>query len=94
MARIPVRIIRRRQQVSKDPTPVPAWFTDTEHLSPCPCGEEPDASVVVVKSKGTELERWIHYRCLDWLEHEMDEDEIEAKREWERRRNQGEDDDE
>lgn len=73
----------QRLRISKDPIPVPTWFTDTEHLSPCPCGKEPDASVIVIKSKGTEIERWVHYRCLDWLEHEMDDDEIEAKREWE-----------
>ncbi len=36
--------------------------------------------------------RWMHRDCLDWLEYEMDEDEIKAKREWERR--QGEENDE
>ncbi len=87
-----LRIVRRRKP-DPDPTHIPAWFTDTEHLSPCPCGEEPDASVVVIKSKGTEIERWVHYRCMDWLEHEMDAEEIEEKREWERRRMEGDDDD-
>lgn len=80
-------------RTDQEPTPIPTWFTDTEHLSPCPCGEEPDASVVVVKGKGTEIERWMHYRCLDWLENEMDEDELAAKREFERRRSLEDDDD-
>lgn len=88
MARLPIRVRRRR--TDKEPTPVPAWFTDTEHLSPCPCGEEPDATVIVVNGSAG-LERWIHRRCFDWLECEMDEEEIERKREWEKRMREDED---
>ncbi len=62
---------------------MPAWFTDTEHLSPCPCGEEPDASVIVFEGD-TGLERWVHTRCLERLEIDMDDEEIEEfRRRWE-----------
>lgn len=79
-----IRITRHRRRTDKDPSHVPTWFTDAEHLAPCPCGEEPDASVMVVEGDAG-LERWVHYRCLDRLEPEMDEEEIEEKRDWEKR---------
>lgn len=89
-----IRIVRRRQRTDKDPSHVPTWFTDPEHLSPCPCGEDPDASVIVFEGD-TGLERWVHVRCLDRLEIDMDEEEVEEfRRRWEeylRRHHEGND---
>ncbi len=94
MTRIPVRIIRRRRpRTDQEPTPIPQWLDDPDQVQPCPCGRGFDQTCIPVEGDAG-LMRWMHLGCLDWLEHEMDEDEIKAKREWERRHNSEEDDDE
>ena len=84
MSRIPIRIIRRKRRTDKDPTPIPAWLDDPEEVGPCPCGQPPDDDCMLIEGD-TPLKRWFHIGCLDWLETEMSEEEIEEKREWERR---------
>lgn len=78
-----------------DPSPIPAWLDDPQEVGPCPCGNMPDETCVLIEGD-VHLNRWFHMKCLDFLEKEMDEDEIEAKREWERqvKRMQANDDDE
>jgi hypothetical protein len=77
-----------------DPTPIPSWLDDREEVGPCPCGMPPDDSCMLVEGDAP-LSRWFHAECLDFLEKEMDEEEIEEKREWERqmRKLQEEEDD-
>lgn len=94
MTKIPVRIVRRKRN-PKDPSPIPDWLGDPEEIGPCPCGMPPDDECMVIEGD-VPLSRWFHTGCLDFLEKEMDEEEIEEKREWERqvRRMQEESDDE
>lgn len=68
--------------MNKDPIPIPSWLGDPEEVAPCPCGNDPDDSCMLVEGDG--LSRWFHEGCLGFLEHDMDEEEIEEKREWER----------
>lgn len=72
---------------SLDPTPVPNWFDDPNEVAPCPCGMPFDESCMLVEGT-TPLKRWFHAECLDFLEHEMDEEEVDEKHEWERKMNQ------
>lgn len=81
--------------MSEDPAPIPNWLDDPEEVAPCPCGQPLDESCMLVEGDG--LSRWFHMGCLSFLEYEMDEEEIEEKREWERqmrRLQEGRDDDE
>jgi len=64
---------------------VPEFLTDPEHVQPCPCGQPPDATVILFEGESG-LSRWLHERCLDWIECELSEEQIEMKHEWERRR--------
>lgn len=81
-----VRILRgKREDTNKDPRPTPDWLADPEHVQPCPCSEPPDETVILFEGHGG-LSRWLHARCLDWIENEMDDEEIAAKREWEKQR--------
>jgi hypothetical protein len=93
MTRIPARIIRRK--ASDDPTPIPNWMDDSEQVGPCPCGEPFDPDDCIVVEGDAELARWFHEECINWLEYEMTDEELEAKREYEEyRRLMDEDDDE
>ena len=71
-----------------EPHPVPAWFDDPEEVAPCPCGRPLDDSCLLVEGD-VALKRWFHENCLRFLEYEMDEDEIEEKREWEQHMREG-----
>jgi hypothetical protein len=82
MAEIPVHIVQKKTE-NLDPFPIPNWFDDPEQVAPCPCGQPPDESCMLVTGD-TPLSRWFHQGCLDFLEKEMDEEEIEEKHEWER----------
>jgi hypothetical protein len=88
--------IRRGVKDTSDPRPTPDWLADPEHVQPCPCGEDVDPTVILFEGKSG-LSRWLHYRCLDWLEHELTEEEIAQKHEWEKRmrklKEMGDDDD-
>lgn len=66
-----------------DPLPVPNWFDDPEEIGPCPCGYPPDESCMMIEGDAG-LGRWFHFECLDFLEKEMSDEEIEEKREWEK----------
>jgi hypothetical protein len=95
-----VRIVRRGRRakdivIDPDPTPIPNWLDDPEEVAPCPCGQPPDDNCMLIEGD-VSLSRWFHMGCLDFLEKEMDEEEIEEKREWEKymRRMREEDDDE
>lgn len=68
--------------MNKDPIPIPNWLDDPEEVAPCPCGNPLDETCVLVESD-IPLRRWLHLCCLGFLENEMDEEEIEEKREWE-----------
>src|ERR1700677_1067479 len=96
MSDIPVRIVRRRRarDISLDPGPslIPQWLDDPEQVQPCPCGRPFDPTTCLPVEGDANLMRCMHRECLDWLEHEMDEDEIEMKREWERRMREEDDD--
>jgi hypothetical protein len=90
-----VRITRRRRAV-EDPSPIPSWLDNPEEIGPCPCGNPPDDACMLIEGDAP-LSRWFHMGCLDFLEKEMDEEEIEEKRAWEhhvKRMQEGEDDDE
>ena len=81
-----IRIVRRQRppRTDQEPSPIPAWLDDPEEVGPCPCGQPPDDECMMVEGD-IPLKRWFHVECLDWLETEMDDEEIEEKREWERR---------
>lgn len=81
MSKIPIKITRRRRIIT-DPVFIPSWLDDPESMGPCPCGMPPDDDCMVIE--GDVLSRWFHPDCLDFLEKEMDEEEIEEKHEWER----------
>lgn len=66
-----------------DPCPIPSWLDDSNQVGPCPCGNPFDESCISVEGD-VPLTRWFHPQCLDFLEKEMDEEEIEEKRDWER----------
>ena len=72
---------------------IPDWFDDPEQVAPCPCGQPLTEGCLMVEGDAP-LKRWFHPDCLGFLEYEMDEDELEEKREWERRVQEDEDDDE
>lgn len=74
---------RLRKRDANDPRPVPSWLDDPEEVAPCPCGMPPDEGCMLIEGDAP-LNRWFHTGCLDFLEKEMDEEEIEEKREWER----------
>jgi hypothetical protein len=71
--------------------PVPGWFDDPEEIAPCPCGQPFGEDCLMVE--GEVLKRWFHEDCLGFLEYEMDEDELEEKREWEKKMWEDDDDD-
>lgn len=75
-----------------EPQPVPSWFDDPNEVAPCPCGEPLDEDCILIEGD-VPLKRWFHLEHLEFLEKEMDDEEIEEKREWERKM-MGEDDDE
>jgi hypothetical protein len=81
--------------MSDDLTPIPSWLDDPEEVAPCPCGNPPDDTCMLVEGD-VPLSRWFHPECFGFLEKEMDEEEIEEKREWERqmRKLQEDEDDE
>jgi hypothetical protein len=81
---------------SGDPSPIPSWLDDPEEVGPCPCGMPPDDNCMLIEGD-VPLSRWFHVGCLDFLEKEMTPEEIQEKREWERRmkrKMEGEDSDE
>lgn len=87
MSEIPIRIVRRRRTkeivLDPGPSPIPNWLDDPKEVAPCPCGQPPDNNCMLIEGD-IPLSRWFHMNCLDFLEKEMDEDEIAEKREWER----------
>lgn len=83
MTNVPIRIIRRRGQTTPDLTPIPSWLGDPQEVAPCPCGLPPDDECMLIEGD-VPLSRWFHMECLDFLEKEMNEEEIAEKREWER----------
>lgn len=83
MNNIPIKIINHKQN-DQDPTPIPNWLDDPEQVAPCPCGGDFDPKNCLMVEGDVGLTRWFHPECLDFLEKEMDEEEIEEKHEWER----------
>ena len=72
---------------SLDPIPVPNWLADVDQVAPCPCGRPLDEDCIPIEGE-TGLGRWFHTECIDWIEYELDDEEIEEKHEWERRMRQ------
>jgi hypothetical protein len=77
-----VRKTHSTKNLTEDLTPIPNWFDDPDEVAPCPCGQPPDNNCMLITGD-VHLSRWFHTGCLDFLDKEMDEEEIEEKREWE-----------
>lgn len=74
---------KQRQRYIEYPSPIPNWLDDPDEVGPCPCGQPPDDNCMLIEGD-VPLSRWFHMGCLDFLEKEMDDEEIAEKRMWER----------
>lgn len=84
MTEIPtIKVTYRRGSAVPDPIAIPGWLGNPQEVGPCPCGNPPDEDCMLIEGDAS-LSRWFHLECLDFLEKEMDEEEIKEKRAWER----------
>jgi hypothetical protein len=78
-----IKVTVRRGRTTPDLVPIPSWLGNPQEVGPCPCGQPADEDCMLIEGDAP-LSRWFHLDCLDFLEKEMDEDEIKEKHEWER----------